>query len=85
MPTVAEPTASTAGEEEDAANGGIRQEPELPLHEDVAPAAEPVMGEFDFGEDGAQADAARLRQAADRRMARNACAASLDPGGGMDL
>ncbi len=71
--------------EDDAANGGIRQEPELPLHEDIAPPLPPVNGEFDFGDEDTQADAARLRAAADRRMARNARTASLDPGDGIDL
>lgn len=70
---------------EDAANGGIRQEPELPLHEDIAPPSQPVHGEFDFGDEDTQGDAARLRAAADRRMARNARTASLDPGDGIDL
>lgn len=70
---------------EDAANGGIRQEPELPLHEDIAPPPQPVHGEFDFGDEDTQGDAARLRAAADRRMARNARTASLDPGDGIDL
>jgi type IV secretion system protein VirD4 len=69
----------------DNANGGIRQEPELPLHEDVAPPPAPVPGEFDFGDQDEQADAARLRAAADRRLARGARAASLDPGDGIDL
>jgi type IV secretion system protein VirD4 len=69
----------------DSANGGIRQEPELPLHEDVAPPPAPVPGEFDFGDQDEQADAARLRAAADRRLARGARAASLDPDDGIDL
>jgi type IV secretion system protein VirD4 len=69
----------------DAANAGIRQEPELPLHEDIAPPPAAPTGEFDFGDQDAQGDAARLRQAADRRMARNARTASLDPNDGIDL
>ncbi len=71
--------------DEDAPNGGIRQEPELPLHEDVAQPATPAVGEFDFGDQDEQADAARLRAAADRRLARGARAASLDPDDGIDL
>ncbi|MGL3822779.1 conjugal transfer protein TraG [Sphingopyxis sp. R3-92] len=74
------PEAST-----DAANGGIRQEPELPVHEEIATGAEPSRGEFDFGEDGAQADAARNRQTVDKAMRRTARAASLDPDDGIDL
>jgi type IV secretion system protein VirD4 len=69
----------------DAANGGIRQEPELPVHEDIVTMPEPARGEFDFGEDSAQADAARNRQAADRAMRRAARAASLDPDDGIEL
>ena len=70
---------------DDAANGGIRQEPELPLYEDIAPPSQLVNGEFDFNDEDSQADAARLRAAADRRMARNARTAALDPGDGIDL
>jgi type IV secretion system protein VirD4 len=81
----AKATEAPAEQASDTANSGIRQEPELPVHEDIARAAPPVNGEFDFGEDSAQADAARLRAAADRRMARNARAASLDPDDGIDL
>ena len=77
--------AAVADPEEDSANGGIRQEPELPLHEDIAPPPPPAHGEFEFGEDDTQGDAARLRAAAERRMARNARTASLDPGDGIDL
>ena len=79
-------TKAKAAEDDDAANGGIRQEPELPVHEDIAPPPpRSVNGEFDFTEDGAQADAARLRAAADRRMARRAQAAALDPDDGIQL
>ena len=79
-------TRAKAAEDDDAANGGIRQEPELPVHEDIAPPPpRSVNGEFDFSEDGAQADAARLRAAADRQMARGARAAALDPDDGIQL
>ena len=83
------PKEAKADEEEteasDTENAGIRQEPELPLHEDIAPVPPAPAGEFDFGEADSQGDAARLRQAADRRMARNARTASLDPNDGIDL
>lgn len=71
--------------ESDTANSGIRQEPELPVHEDVAPPSRPVQGEFDYSDDDAQGDAARARAAADRRLSRAARNASLDPGDGIDL
>ena len=84
-PVGAPPQPKRRADIADAANGGIRQEPELPVHEDIAPMPQPERGEFDFGGDGAQADAARNRQAADRAMRRAARAASLDPDDGIDL
>ncbi|NYF32535.1 conjugal transfer protein TraG [Sphingopyxis sp. JAI108] len=77
--------AEDALADDGAANGGIRQEPDLPLHEDIAPPPPPAIGEFDFGEEDVQGDAAWLRSAADRRMARCARAASLDPDDGIEL
>ncbi len=91
LPTPARPAESAEAPAEaeetgnDAANAGIRQEPELPVHENIAPPPPAPSGEFDFGESDGQGDAARLRQAADRQMARNARTASLDPNDGIDL
>ncbi|MBN9505368.1 MAG: conjugal transfer protein TraG [Altererythrobacter sp.] len=69
----------------DPANGGIRREPELPLHEEVVPERPVPTGEFDFGEqDGGDEDAARNRRLADR-MRHVARQASLDPKDGIDL
>jgi type IV secretion system protein VirD4 len=69
---------------EDPANGGIRREPELPEHEDIAP--EPVMpsAEFAFGEDEPDDDALRARvlRAKARGLARQA---AMDPGDALDL
>src|SRR3546814_21155429 len=66
-------------EASDTENAGIRQEPELPLHEDIAPVPPAPAGEFDFGEEDSQGAPARLRPAADRRTARTARTASLAP------
>jgi len=88
LPVAETPAASPPSGEAsngDAANSGIRQEPELPLHENIAPPPAGEMNEFDFGDDGGQADAARNRRLADQRMARNARSASLDPDDGIDL
>ena len=82
-PPAREPGRKAAGAED--ANGGIRQEPELPVHEDIAPAVLPANNEFNFGEDGSQTDAVRSRQAADRALRRGARAASLDPDDGIEL
>ncbi len=76
---------ASAEDESDTANSGIRQEPEIPLHEDIAPPPRSVQGEFDFADEDTQGDAARIRAAADRRLARAAQRASLDPGDGIDL
>src|SRR3546814_2898811 len=60
-------------EASDTENAGIRQEPELPLHEDIAPVPPAPAGEFDFGEGDSNCDDTRLRQAAVSPQARNAC------------
>jgi type IV secretion system protein VirD4 len=46
---------------EDSANSGIRREPDLPEHEEIAPGASPRSREFDFAEDEGDADALRAR------------------------
>jgi len=71
--------------EDDAANAGIRREPELGEHEEIVPVPKLHQNEFDFDlEEDADGDAARNRQQADRmrRIARNA---SLDPDDGIAL
>ena len=69
---------------DDAANGGIRREPELAEHEDIAPEPPTPSPEFAFGEDEPDEDAVRARalRAAARGLARQA---ALDPGDGIDL
>ncbi len=69
---------------DDPANGGIRREPELAEHEDIAPEPPTPSLEFAFGEDEPDEDAVRARalRAAARGLARQA---ALDPGDGIDL
>ena len=68
-----------------AENSGIRQEPGLPEHEDVAPEIDRPFNPFDPDADTAQDETAQNRQAIDRAMQRNARNASLDPGDGIEL
>jgi len=69
----------------DPANGGVRQEPELPEHEAVIPPPPRPEQEFDFGDDrDSDEDAARVRQL-QRRMQGVARQASLDPDDGIAL
>ena len=69
---------------EDAANGGLRREPELPEHVAIAPeTTAPPSQEFSIVDDE-QDDAAR-QAAVRRRMQGLARQASLDPGDGIDL
>ena len=71
--------------ESDPGNAGIRTEPELPIHEDIAPPPKPVAKEFDFDRDEqTDDDAVRNRRLQDR-MRGNARRASLDPGDGIEL
>lgn len=68
----------------DPANGGVRREPELPEHEDIAPAGVPTVPEFDFADDEADDEVQRARML--RRQAANlARQTSMDPGDGIDL
>jgi len=72
------------GADGDPANSGIRREPELPEHEDVAPPERPGMQEFDVLDDEPDVDAARAR--AIRQQARFvARQATMDPADGLDL
>src|SRR3546814_10385805 len=64
--------ADGAESENDAANSGIRREPELGEHEDVVPAPKPPVNEFDLDRDAPEDDAARAKREADRTMNRNA-------------
>jgi type IV secretion system protein VirD4 len=71
--------------DEDQANGGVRREPELPLHVEIAPPPIPQVNEFDFGGDGdGDEDVARSERLR-ARMVANSRQAALDPGDGIDL
>jgi type IV secretion system protein VirD4 len=77
---------SADGEEEDNdANSGIRQEPAIPDHENIAPEPGQAVSEFDFATEERDEDPARDRQAVDRAMRRGARLASQDPDDGIDL
>lgn len=78
--------ARTDGEEEDdPANAGLRREPGLERHKDIAPQPiKPAANEFDPDMDERDDDAVRVRALA--RNARNvARQISMDPGDGMEL
>ena len=72
------------GQPVDDPNGGIRREPELAEHEDIAPEPVTPAPEFEFAEDEAEEDAVRTRRlrAIARGLARQA---TMDPGDGIDL
>jgi type IV secretion system protein VirD4 len=65
-------------------NGGIRREPELPQHEEVALKAPLAENEFDAGPDEGDADAVQAL-ALNRSMQGLARAVSLDPDDKMGL
>lgn len=72
-------------QDEDPANGGIRRQPELPEHEDIAPGRGPQRDdEFDLDRDELDDDAVR-RRSVDQVMRRAARQAALDPNDGIDL
>jgi type IV secretion system protein VirD4 len=85
-PKASERAAGSPGGQhvDDAANGGIRREPELAEHEDIAPEPTKPPPEFEFSEDEPDEDAVRVRtlRASARGLARQA---AMDPGDGIDL
>jgi type IV secretion system protein VirD4 len=69
---------------DDPANSGIRREPELPQHEEIAQEPVRPMPEFAFGEEAPDEDAKRAR--ALRQQVRNlARQGAMDPDDGMGL
>jgi type IV secretion system protein VirD4 len=77
------PPAPGGTAETDAANGGIRREPELPEHEDIAPEPDPSR-EFDIFDDDPDRDAIRARELL-RTQPGLARQASMDPADGLGL
>lgn len=85
------PTASAGatsdngnGVSADPANAGIRREPELPEHEEIAPPERSPLSEFDVLDDDPDVDAARasrLRQ----QVTSNVRQATMDPADGLEL
>lgn len=72
-------------QEDDAANSGLRREPGLETHKEIAPATvAPPANEFDPDSDEVERDATTNRTLA-RRMRQVARQISMDAGGGMDL
>lgn len=83
--TVPAKPKSAQAENDDPDNGGIRREPDLPEHEAIASENEPpVQSEFAGFLDEADDDAVRQKQM-QRRMARVARQAALDPDDGIAL
>ena len=69
---------------DDPANAGIRREPELPEHEEIAPEHTNPLPEFAFVEEDPDDETVRAR--ALRQQARGlARQAAMDPGDGIDL
>jgi len=64
---------------------GIRQEPGLPEHENIAPEPDRPFNPFDPDADTSPDETVQNRQAIDRAMRRNARNASLDPDDGIEL
>lgn len=92
LPTLASEDRSSShskpyanSQDEDPANGGIRRQPELPEHEDIAPERTAQRGdEFDLDRDEPDDDAVR-RRSLDRVMRQVSRQAALDPNDGIEL
>lgn len=72
------------GTEDDAANAGIRREPELPEHEEVVPPLPPPAQEFELLDDEPDIDAAKA-SAMRQRLRIVARQASMNPDDGIEL
>lgn len=85
----AEPQGTREGDQADAAadaaNAGIRREPDLGEHEEIVPPTKDMSGQETPDEDNQDEDAARAKREAERTMRRNARNASLDPDDGIVL
>jgi len=77
--------ASNDTGESDDPNGGLRREPELPMHLEVAPPQKSRINEFDFVEASDADDDAARSERLRGRMTANARQAALDPGDGIEL
>jgi len=82
-PTARAVAGSDSGDD-DRENAGIRREPELPVHEDIAPEPALTRAEFDLLEDESEDDAVCAR-ALQQRFRGAARQAALDPADGLDL
>jgi type IV secretion system protein VirD4 len=82
LPGVAPGNAGSANT--DPANAGIRREPELPEHEEVAPPDHAPVGEFDILDDEPDVDVAKARRLR-QQVTSVARQASLDPADGIEL
>ncbi|RVD30959.1 conjugal transfer protein TraG [Mesorhizobium sp. M4B.F.Ca.ET.017.02.2.1] len=84
-PSLVAPPLPADGLDEDPANGGIRRQPELPKHEDIAPERTTErVDEFDLDRDEPDDDAVR-RRSLDRAMRQVSRQAALDPNDGIEL
>ena len=80
----AQTVSSTQKPIDDPANSGIRREPELPKHEEIAPEISKSPPEFDFAEDEGDGDAIRARMLR-RNVSSLARQAAMDPDDGVEL
>jgi type IV secretion system protein VirD4 len=80
-----QPKPVADSQDDDPANGGIRRQPELPEHEDIAPETQERRDdEFDLDRDESD-DVAARRRSVDQSMRRVARQATLDPNDGIEL
>ena len=73
---------NTGGTNTDPANAGIRREPELPEHEEIAPPDLAPVGEFDILDDEPDVDAAKARSFR-QQVTSVTRQASMDPADGI--
>ncbi len=76
------PVAGFSEDQDEDADGGVRREPELPEHEDIAPEPKAPAAEFAVADDEANDDPVRAR-ALRQRFRGAARQAAMDPDDGL--
>ncbi|MGB3165719.1 MAG: type IV secretory system conjugative DNA transfer family protein, partial [Alteraurantiacibacter sp.] len=76
---------STKTPDDEDSDGGVRREPELPEHEEIAPDSAPAREEFADLDDGPDDDAQRARAMQKSQFRAVARQVSLDPDDGIEL
>ncbi|GBR12217.1 conjugal transfer protein TraG [Acetobacter oeni] len=81
--TLSMPSPPDTRSDADDANSGVRREPELPEHEDIAPEGHDPVAEFEIPDSDSEAEVPRAAEL--RRQGNIICQAGMDRNDGLEL